>query len=435
VVAIVVVPGHVETRARARPLRLLVSTILPERSGGGRAIAPGRGDDVYLGGSGFALELNARSRRIIASVSLPEVVNSISPLADGQTVYIGTSGLVERIDLHTGRVLFRLALPGLVTGVVADPHGGAAIVGVISSPALPVKHAWQRKIHGASDAFVLHVDSRGHIVFSTYLGGVGADSANAVALDREGDALVVGTTESTHWAHRLEPTGWKNRVHHPGADAFVAKFSPTGRLRWTASLGGDGDDFGNAVAVAQGGTIIAAGATTSSNYPTVAALDNRFAGGECGIDEDVHSCSDGFVTRLSANGRHIVSSTYIGGGLDDSVSGVTGDSKGNIDVVGTTASTNFPRVRAAQSRLGGGECGVNPCSDAFASQFDPSARHLEWSTLLGGNGLDSGEAVCAKPHGRVFLTGTTQSQTFPAVHALHGMRARPGSPFLVELEF
>ena len=75
----------------------------------------------------------------------------------------------------------------------------------------------------ATNAFVTVLNNAGNgFVYSTYLGGSGADSASGIAVDSSGIAYVSGLTASTDFpiVNALQP---KNAG---GSDAFVAKISP-----------------------------------------------------------------------------------------------------------------------------------------------------------------------------------------------------------------
>jgi hypothetical protein len=62
---------------------------------------------------------------------------------------------------------------------------------------------------------------------------------------------------------------------------------------------------------------------------------------------------DAFVLRLAMDGSAILGATYLGGSVRDIASALAVDPAGNVVVVGTTESTDFPPVNAAQPALGG----------------------------------------------------------------------------------
>jgi hypothetical protein len=87
-------------------------------------------------------------------------------------------------------------------------------------------------------------------VYSTFLGGNGEDRANAIAVDRMGNATITGYTLSSDF-----PTVEPLRATYAGSqDAFVARLNASGLgLLYSTYLGGAGSDTGNAVAVDAGG--------------------------------------------------------------------------------------------------------------------------------------------------------------------------------------
>jgi photosystem II stability/assembly factor-like uncharacterized protein len=75
--------------------------------------------------------------------------------------------------------------------------------------------------------------------------------------------------------------------------------------------------------------------------------------------------ADAFVTKLSPDGSVLVYSTYLGGARNDEANAIALDSAGNVWVLGTTLSANFPLANPLQSNLGGSNDGYYPNGDAF----------------------------------------------------------------------
>ena len=103
-------------------------------------------------------------------------------------------------------------------------------------------------------------------------------------------------------------------------------------------LGGSGLDEAASVAVDAAGNVYVAGTTSSPGFPGA-------PGSPGGIDL--------FVTKLDARGSSVLFSTYIGGSGVDEARGMTIDGLGNVYVVGTTTSANFPTVSPRQAALRG----------------------------------------------------------------------------------
>jgi hypothetical protein len=124
------------------------------------------------------------------------------------------------------------------------------------------------------------------------------------------------------------------------ADAFVAKWNASGGLVFSTYLGGYSDDAANGIAVDTSGNVYVVGNSSSSNFPAANAIQAAFGGGS-----DV--VTDAFITKLNASGASVLYSTYLGGSNTDSATGIALDTNGNVYVVGSTGSGDFPATPAA----------------------------------------------------------------------------------------
>lgn len=95
-------------------------------------------------------------------------------------------------------------------------------------------------------------------------------------------------------------------------------------------------------------------------------------------------------------------SSYIGGSGLDMVRDVTTDGSGNIYLVGSAESANFPTTSGTVSP--GYHTGGNPLSDAFVTKLSPSGAIL-WSTFIGGPNFDRAYAVELDPQGNIITAG------------------------------
>src|SRR5258708_3415790 len=116
--------------------------------------------------------------------------------------------------------------------------------------------------------------------------------------------------------------------------------------------------------------------------------------------------SDAFVAKLSPTGA-LVYSTYLGGGGNDSGSGIAIDSSGAAFVTGST-NGGFPTVNAVQSNFGGGY-------DAFFAKLSPSGA-LVYSTYLGGPGTENSTGIATDGTGAAYIVGITDGR-FPTLNA------------------
>ncbi len=100
-------------------------------------------------------------------------------------------------------------------------------------------------------------------------------------------------------------------------------------------------------------------------------------------------------------------STYLGGGADDTGSGIAVDAAGNAYIVGSTQSSNFPTTSGAfQVNVRGGR-------DVFVSKLNASGSALIYSTYFGGSADDGGSAIALDAAGNIYVSGSTQSADFP----------------------
>jgi hypothetical protein len=102
-------------------------------------------------------------------------------------------------------------------------------------------------------------------------------------------------------------------------------------------------------------------------------------------------------------------STYLGGTDFDAIRDVAVDSKGNIVVVGGTASRDFPATpdafQTALQRSTGDETASRlGDTDAFIAKYSP-AGELLWCTYLGGPGYDRAYAVEVDKQDRIIVAG------------------------------
>ena len=237
--------------------------------------------------------------------------------------------------------------------------------------------------------------------YSTFLGGSGFNWGGGIAVDADGNAYVVGLTNSSNF-----PTtaGAFQTIFGGGTgfDAFVTKLNPTGSaLVYSTYLGGNGSDSGHKIAVDGAGNAYVVGQTFSSNFPTTAgAFQTSFGGGY----------GDAFLTKLNPTGSALVYSTYLGGTGEDDGSGISVDADGNAYVAGFTQSADFPATAGAFQKTFGGGYG-----DAFVTKLDPTGSALIYSTYLGGADSDAagnpGLAVDAS--GSAYVTSETVSTDFP----------------------
>jgi hypothetical protein len=303
--------------------------------------------------------------------------------------------------------------------IAIDPFGNAYVTGQTSSSNFPTMHPLSTALQGGVDAFVTQVNPAGTgLVYSTYLGGTGADFGFGIAVDSSRNAYVTGETRSTDFpttVGALQTACGVDSSNRCEGDAFVTKLNFTGStlsLVYSTYLGGSAEDFGDGIVVDASNNAYVTGGTNSPNFPVVNAFQSSFQGG---VD-------DAFVAKLNPSGSALVFSTYLGGNDYDSAQSIALGASGVVYVTGSTSSGSFPTSNAllGGNALHAGNCSGGPCRDAFVAKFDSSGAGLIFSTYLGGSLEDNGNSIAVDSSGNAYVTGRTQSSDFPVMHPTPG---------------
>lgn len=293
-------------------------------------------------------------------------------------------------------------------GLAVDSSGAAYITGATNSGNFPTINPFQGSGGGGDDAFAAKLSPQGNeLIYSTYLGGGGSDIGMGLAVDSSGAAYIAGYTASADFPTANSVQG----VTGGGNDAFVTKLNNTGNgLVYSTYLGGSNADRGRDIAVDTSGAAYVAGDTSSDDFPTTPGAYDETGDGDTAY-------SDGFVTKFNPSGTAYAYSTYLSsigaGGNDDYAFAVAVDSSGAAYVTGHTNAADFPTINPFQGTSGGGD-------EAYLTKFNPSGSDLVFSTYLGGSGLDYGKSVALGPSGEVWVAGYTRSADFPTVDPVQG---------------
>lgn len=229
------------------------------------------------------------------------------------------------------------------------------------------------------------------LVYSTFIGGSRIDEGADIAIDSDGNAYVVGITESSDY-----PTTTGVYINSLGGyiDACITKLNPDGsNIIFSTFLGGGNLDGGLSIAIDNNRNIFVTGFTKSANFPSTAnAYQKSIASKDT---EDV------FVAKLNSNGSSLIYSTFIGGTKPDIGKSIAIDSNGNAYVTGYPVSANFPTTLNAFDRTSGG---------GFVIKLNRDGSDLVYSTFLRGAALDD---IAVDSKGYAYVTGAAFSKNFP----------------------
>jgi len=314
------------------------------------------------------------------------------------------------------------------------PNGDVIVAGFFSDSVaigdlqLASANAW--------DGFVLATTSSGEPRWATRFGGMGNDMIGGLTVLDDGSIVVVGT-----FKEKLD-LGSDTVSTLGGTDVFVALLDSDGEPQWIRSFGGPGDDFGRAATPAGDGGFFMAGefsetagfdetlrvdalgeldvfhakldadgepqwvhsvgargfdgvsamtATPNGGYALAGTFESNvvFAGEELMSQGSF----DGFVAAYDAAGEALWARA-IGDFASDRISAVASNDAGLVAIAGEYEGT---------VDLGGGDI-TSELTDAYVAVYDADGAY-QWSSLFGGAGFATGNAVAFDLDGELSYAG------------------------------
>jgi hypothetical protein len=412
---------------------------------------------TYFGGNAGEIawavklvKLDTNGYVYIAGQTFSSQVSNNVPLATPgafQTSYNGGKlagdAFVAKFDNFAKNLIYFTYLGGsgdaAAYALAVDGAGDAYVAGYTVSTNFPVTNAIPggANIGGTfnkyanaylADAFVAELDPGGsNLIYSTYLGGAGADDAFGIALDSSNNAYVTGFTYSTDFPvttnsafqNQIGVTNWAYQAYY-NANAFVAEIGAGGKnLLYSSYFGGTNFDEGRGIAVDNSNYIYVTGFTASTNFPTTNAFQTCLNG-----LTNRSAAFDAFVAKFNPSFAGLVYSTFLGGTNNDMAYAITADNNGAAYVTGWTVSTNFPNTVTNIPYLHNGVTNnLNTFFPSVTNVFLTEITNgtgtragIAFSTVFGGTNrcIDIGYGVAIDTNtGNIFVVGTTSATNFP----------------------
>jgi Abnormal spindle-like microcephaly-assoc'd, ASPM-SPD-2-Hydin/Beta-propeller repeat len=305
--------------------------------------------------------------------------------------------------------------------IALDAAGNVYIGGTTTSAATFTQPGTHLGPNGGSDFFIAKINPAlsgpSSLVYLSFIGGSGAESGGAIAVDGSGNVAIAGTSNSVDYPTTDSSTLTVGINGVAVNDAAVTEIDPTGaKLVYSTLFGGNGNEATvspGGIAMDSAGDIYLAMDTQSTNLTIAPVLPETpyssvYGGG----------FSDGFlaifVPVVTGTTPHLKYCTYLGIFAGVTVTGVAVDSLGNAYLAGYTSNPTgtLPTTNGFQTTYSG-----DPF-DGFVIKILPSGNgvaDLSYGTFLGGSGMDQALAIAVGTElpGTVYVTGTTQSVNFP----------------------
>ena len=364
---------------------------------------------TFLGGTssdtGFAIAADADGNAYITGLTASTDFPTEKPLQDKLASTGSANAFITKLSAEGDGLIYSTYLGGSGggalsegdwgSGIAIDSAGNAYITGFTFSSDFPTTAgAFQPNAPGSGVSFVTKLSAAGDkLLYSTYLGGSNSGAflnAPKIAIDADGNAYVAGSTYADDY-----PT--INSTYSGAGDCTISKLNPIGSgLLYSTYLGGKGQDECNSIAVDAFGNAYVTGVTLSDDFPFTLSVGK----------------GTGFLVKFNNSGNGMNFSTQIGG-----ISGNHGDAGGgavavdadsNIYLAGTTTATDFPvTLNAFQQTFGGGN------TDGYVMKLDSAGANILFATYLGGDFGEGCAAIALDPSGKIFVTGSTNSDDFP----------------------
>ncbi|MEI6766127.1 MAG: gliding motility-associated C-terminal domain-containing protein [Bacteroidota bacterium] len=273
---------------------------------------------------------------------------------------------------------------------------------------------------GSCDIVISKYDTTGHfMIFSTYIGGNGADVPASLIVDGNDDLFILGTTSSPDYpvTSNAFDTSFNGGqaytltyvLHYTGSDIVISKLSNDGTtLMASTYFGGSGndglntqaplkhnyaDDVRGEIMIDDNNNIYVVSTSNSPNLPTAATVFQPTFGG---------GMQDGCIIKMDNTLSNLIWCSYLGGTGNDAAYSIVVDRNQDIYVAGGTTSADFPTTPGVlDTGFIGGIC------DGYIVHISKNGNLLMQGTYYGSNAYDQTYFVETDKEDNVYVLGQT----------------------------
>lgn len=227
--------------------------------------------------------------------------------------------------------------------------------------------------HGASDYWIVKLDSYGNIQWQKSLGGSTYDMANSIMQTADGYYTIAGSS--------LSKDG-DVTSNHTGFDYWIVRLDTSGNIQWQKSFGGSSDEEAHSIISTHDGGYIVSGYSFSN--------DGDVSGN--------HGFLDYWIIKLDSAANIEWQKTLGGTHLDQAYSIIQANDYGYI-----VAGFSYSDDGDITSHLG-----TTTFNDYWIVKIDSSGI-LQWEKSYGGTRWDYGAAICKTLNNRFAVAGWSNS--------------------------
>jgi len=323
--------------------------------------------------------------------------------------FVTARGVVANTASLSGQVGWAAKLSSTSTGndyanaIAADSNGNVFVSGFYQGSSFTAYNAFggvgpSLAYTGASDGFLVKYSPTGLVVWMASITGTATQAAvgTAATTDSSGNVFLTGYYSGTLTLYSASKLTSNTLTNAGGSDAFIAKYSTSGNILWSARIAGTSGDLGQGIATDPSGNVFVTG-----YYTTAITLYNY--GETSSKSLSISTAIDIFLAKYSADGSSVMWAAQIGGvGNNDTGRSVATDSSGNVFVTGyyngaVTFYNSNGTSNKALTNAGG--------NDGFIAKYSSDGSSVMWVAQISSGSDDLGLGIATDSTGNAFITG------------------------------
>lgn len=409
----------------------------------------------YIGGAGYefpsGITVNDLEQPVMSGMTwsgdFPITANAYDTVGAGTSNY---KSFITKFNETGTKLIFSTYLGGSgwfnsVKALELNAKGDVYVTGATSSSDFPTTSGCIQDTYGGGsgpwyyyqrDAFFTILKSDGtDLIYSTFIGGAGNETALNIALNKDEEIYIVGKSSSSNFPVTLGSRQFFNYVAKGPEDGFVLKLSKDAKkILYCNLMGGNGTDVFEGIYVNKYDEAYVAGYTNSGDFPTKNAYQSKLKGGY-----------DQVVVKLVSSGTNVKYSTFIGGTGDDYFYQgwwyysypnirIAANIREEAIICGISKSTDYPVTSDALQKINKSTWGASSTwrPSSTIAKLSINGDKLLYGTYWGGSSYEYPGAVKLKRvscYTSILYGGMTASEDYPTTPGVYRDSIRKNSTY------